>query len=284
MLTTKKQRRPYNMIDKQAKPFLKWAGGKTQLIESIEKALPKEITKKKFTYIEPFIGSGAILFWMLGKFSNLEKAVINDINEDLINTYKAIANYPNELIAILNEFQLEYHAINEDEEAKKEYYYIKRDLYNTRNTSLSTQAALFIFLNRTCFNGLYRVNRNNLFNVPSGKYNKPTICDEQNIFTVSAALQKVELLHGDYENTLNHASANTIFYLDPPYKPLSNTSSFNSYAKDDFNDAEQIRLRDFCNSLNVLGHKWILSNSDVKGKDINDNFFDEIYDACKIAA
>lgn len=263
--------------DKQAKPFLKWAGGKTQLIESIEKALPKEITKKKFTYIEPFIGSGAILFWMLGKFSNLEKAVINDINEDLINTYKAIANYPNELIEILNEFQREYHVINNDEEAKKEYYYIKRDLYNTRNTSLSTQAALFIFLNRTCFNGLYRVNRNNLFNVPSGKYNNPTICDEQNIFAVSAALQKVELLNGDYENTLNHTSANTIFYLDPPYKPLSNTSSFNSYAKDDFNDAEQIRLRDFCNNLNVLGHKWILSNSDVKGKDINDNFFDEIY-------
>ena len=265
------------MTDKQAKPFLKWAGGKTQLIDAIEKALPKEITKKKFTYIEPFIGSGAILFWMLGKFSNLEKAVINDINEDLINTYKAIANYPNELIAILNEFQREYHAINEDEEAKKEYYYIKRDLYNTRNTSLSTQAALFIFLNRTCFNGLYRVNRNNLFNVPSGRYNNPTICDEQNIFAVSAALQKVELLNGDYENTLNHSTANTIFYLDPPYKPLSNTSSFNSYAKDDFNDAEQIRLRDFCNNLNVLGHKWILSNSDVKGKDINDNFFDEIY-------
>jgi DNA adenine methylase len=256
---------------------LKWAGGKTQLIESIEKLLPKEITKKKFTYIEPFLGSGAILFWMLGKFSNLEKAVINDINEDLINTYKAIANYPKELIAILNEFQREYHAINEDEEAKKEYYYIKRDLYNTRNTSLSTQAALFIFLNRTCFNGLYRVNRNNLFNVPSGKYSNPTICDEQNIFAVSAALQKVELLNGDYENTLNHTSANTIFYLDPHYKPLSNTSSFNSYAKDDFNDAEQIRLRDFCNNLNVLGHKWILSNSDVKGKDINDNFFDEIY-------
>ncbi len=265
------------MIDKQAKPFLKWAGGKTQLIESIEKALPKEITKKKFTYIEPFIGSGAILFWMLGKFSNLEKAVINDINDDLINTYKAIANYPKELIPILYEFQQEYHTINEDEEAKKEYFYLKRDLYNTRSTSLSTQAALFIFFNRTCFNGLYRVNRNNLFNVPSGKYSNPTLCDELNIFAVSAALQKVEILKGDYENTLSHSTERTLFYLDPPYKPLSNTSSFNSYAKDDFNDAEQIRLRDFCNNLNVLGHKWILSNSDVKGKDISDIFFDEIY-------
>ena len=130
------------MIDKQAKPFLKWAGGKTQLIDSISLALPKEITKKKFTYIEPFVGSGAILFWMLGKFANLQKAVINDINEDLINAYKAIANYPKELIAILNDFQKEYHAINEDEEAKKEYFYVKRDLYNTRSTSLSTQAAL----------------------------------------------------------------------------------------------------------------------------------------------
>jgi len=130
------------MIDKQAKPFLKWAGGKTQLIDSISLALPKEITNKKFTYIEPFVGSGAILFWMLGKFANLQKAVINDINEDLINAYKAIANYPKELIAILNDFQKEYHAINEDEEAKKEYFYVKRDLYNTRSTSLSTQAAL----------------------------------------------------------------------------------------------------------------------------------------------
>jgi len=110
-----------------------------------------------------------------------------------------------------------------------------------------------------------------------GGYKKPTICDKENILAVSQALQKVEILCGDYEETLNYAENNTLFYFDPPYKPLSETSSFNSYAKDEFNDAEQIRLRDFCHKLDALSHTWILSNSDVKGKDINDNFFDDLY-------
>jgi DNA adenine methylase len=109
-----------------------------------------------------------------------------------------------------------------------------------------------------------------------GSYKAPTICDEQNILAVSNTLQKVEILNGDYTQTLNHAADNTFFYFDPPYKPLSQTSSFNSYAKDEFNDDEQIRLRDFCAQLETLGHKWMLSNSDVKGKDINDTFFDDI--------
>jgi DNA adenine methylase len=156
-------------------------------------------------------------------------------------------------------------------------------LYNTRKDEQSVQAALFIFLNRTCFNGLYRVNKNNGYNVPMGSYKKPTICDEQNILAVSNALQKVEILCGDYESTLKEVTSNSFFYFDPPYKPLSNTSSFNSYAKDEFNDEEQIRLRNFCINLEKLGHKWILSNSDVKGKDANDNFFDEIYSEFSIS-
>ena len=263
--------------DKLAKPFLKWAGGKTQLITEIERSLPYEITNEKFTYIEPFVGSGAVLFWMLNNFPNMEKAVINDINEDLINTYRIIASNPNELISILKDFQNEFHSLEDSPEKKKEYYYQKRELYNTRNEEKSIQAALFIFLNRTCFNGLYRVNKSNGYNVPMGSYKKPTICDDQNILAVSNALQKVEILCGDYEDTLNEATSNSFFYFDPPYKPLSNTSSFNSYAKDDFNDEEQIRLRNFCSKLESLGHKWMLSNSDVKGKDTNDNFFDDIY-------
>lgn len=265
------------MTGKIAKPFLKWAGGKTQLINDIEKALPKDISKNKFAYIEPFVGSGAVLFWMLNNFPNLEKAVINDINEDLINTYKIIASKPKELISILQTLQNEFHGLEGKEEAKKEYYYSKRELYNTRKEERSGQAALFIFLNRTCFNGLYRVNSKNLYNVPMGGYKKPTICDKENILTVSIALQKVEILCGDFEDTLNAANENSLFYFDPPYKPLSETSSFNSYAKDEFNDAEQIRLRDFCSKLNALNHTWILSNSDVKGKDKNDNFFDDLY-------
>ncbi len=270
------------MTDKIAKPFLKWAGGKTQLINDIEKALPKDISKDKFTYIEPFVGSGAVLFWMLNNFPKLEKAVINDINEDLINTYKTISSRPKELISILDILQKEYHGLEGQDEEKKEYYYSKRELYNTRKEEQSGQAALFIFLNRTCFNGLYRVNRKNEYNVPMGSYKRPTICDRENILAVSKALQKVEILCGDYEETLNHADNNTLFYFDPPYKPLSETSSFNSYAKEEFNDEEQIRLRDFCHKLDTLNHNWILSNSDVKGKDINDNFFDDLYSDFKI--
>src|SRR5690554_4302922 len=262
---------------KTAKPFLKWAGGKTQLINDIEKSIPQELVRSKFTYIEPFVGSGAVLFWMLNNFPNLEKAVINDINEDLINTYKTIANKPKELISILEILQNEFHNLEGNEENKKLYYYQKRALYNTRKEEQSGQAALFIFLNRTCFNGLYRVNRKNEYNVPMGGYKKPTICDRENILAVSEALQKVEILCGDFEQTLEFSEQKTLFYFDPPYKPLSETSSFNSYAKDEFNDSEQIRLRDFCNKLDILGHHWILSNSDVKGKNPNDNFFDDLY-------
>lgn len=265
-----------------AKPFLKWAGGKTQLIGDIENALPKKFIANKFTYIEPFVGSGAILFWILNNFPKVKKAVINDINADLTNTYKVISSNPNELISLLKDFQDEYHNIDTEDEIKREYYTQKRTLFNTRSTDKVTQAALFIFLNRTCFNGLYRVNKSNAFNVPIGSYKKPMICDTQNLFAVSDALQKVEILTGDYQQTLLHAEKPALFYFDPPYKPLSKTSSFNTYAKDDFDDNEQIRLRDFCKKLDNLRHNWILSNSDVKAGEIEDNFFDDIYNEFNI--
>ena len=163
------------------------------------------------------------------------------------------------------------------ESQKKEYYYAKRNLFNLRNSDKTTQSALFIFLNRTCFNGLFRVNRKNEFNVPIGSYKKPLICNRENLNAVSKILQRVEILNGDYSETLKYASSNTLFYFDPPYKPLSETSSFNSYSKDEFNDSEQIRLKQFCTKLDNLHHQWILSNSDVKGKNPNDNFFDDLY-------
>lgn len=267
---------------KTAKPFLKWAGGKTQLIADIEMALPKEITQTNFTYIEPFVGSGAVLFWMLNRFPNLKKAIINDLNTDLINTYKTIASNPNELISILEVLQGEYHALEGDEDNKKNYYYSKRELYNSREEKQTAQAALFIFLNRTCFNGLYRVNRKNEYNVPMGGYKRPTICDKENILAVSKVLQKVEILCGDFEQTLHYTSENSVFYFDPPYKPLSETSNFNAYAKDEFNDDEQIRLKNFCSKLDALNHVWLLSNSDVKAKNKKNNFFDELYADFKI--
>jgi DNA adenine methylase len=266
-----------------AKPFLKWAGGKTQLIPAIQKVLPTEIVNKKFTYIEPFVGSGAVLFWMLQQFPKIEKAVINDINEDLINTYKIIADKPKELISILKILQEEYHAIDGKLEKQTEYFLSKKRAFNTRIEQKSMQASLFIFLNRTCFNGLYRVNSKNEFNVPIGRYKNPTICDEKNILAVSKVLKNVEILCGGYEDTLKCANESSLFYFDPPYKPLSNTSSFNSYSKESFNDKEQERLRDFCNRLDALSHYWILSNSDVKGKDANDNYFDDLYAAYNIS-
>lgn len=271
------------MVERVAKPFLKWAGGKTQLINDIQKVLPKNIYDENFTYIEPFVGSGAVLFWIISNFPNLKKAVINDVNQDLIDTYQTIASRPKELISILEILQNEFHGLEGQDEAKKEYFYQKRAQYNKRKEDKSGQSALFIFLNRTCFNGLYRVNRKNEYNVPMGSYKRPTICDKDNILAVSQALQKVEILCGDFEDTLPFADNKTFFYLDPPYKPLSETSSFNSYAKDEFNDQEQIRLRDFCNKIDILEHNWILSNSDVKGKNINDDFFDDLYSNFQIS-
>ena len=264
-------------LSKKAKPFLKWAGGKTQLIEQIKNNLPEIVFKEKFTYIEPFVGSGAVLFWLLSEFPNMKKAVINDINKELIDTYEVIAQNPHDLISILEILQNEYHELEGNQEDKKQYYYEKRNLFNSREQGKIEQSALFIFLNRTCFNGLYRVNRKNEFNVPIGSYKKPTICDRENIMAVSDALQKVEITCGDFEQTVQHVGENTLFYFDPPYKPLNQTSSFNSYTKNEFDDKEQIRLRDFCDELAKKGHQWILSNSDVKGKDENNHFFDELY-------
>jgi len=262
----------------RAKPFLKWAGGKTQLIEQIKEHISHSITADNFTYIEPFVGGGAILFWMIEEYPNMEKAVINDINTDLTNTYKSIKDNVNSIINKLEIWEKEYHKAYQDKEQAKVYYYEKRSLFNTRNSDQDTQSALFIFLNKTCFNGLYRVNSKNLFNVPIGRSKSlPTICNVENLTAVSKALKKVKILNGDFTITLKHATNNTFFYFDPPYKPLSETSSFNSYSKEDFNDNEQIRLKEFCDTLNEKKHNWILSNSDVKGKNPEDDFFDDLY-------
>ena len=265
-----------------AKPFLKWAGGKTQLIQQIKKQLPASISNKPFTYIEPFVGSGAVLFWMLNQFPNLSQAVINDINTDLTNSYLTIKNKVQNLIEILKEWEIEYHNFVDNQELKKEYYYKKRTAFNNRKSNQTIQSALFIFLNRTCFNGLFRVNKKNEFNVPVGSYKKPQICNEQNLLAVSKALQRVKILNQDYSETLQYSSKNTFFYFDPPYKPLSETSAFNSYSKYDFDDSEQVRLKEFCDILNKQNHQWIISNSDVKGKNPNNNFFDDLYSSFKI--
>ena len=258
--------------EKMAKPFLKWAGGKTQLLCEIDDVIDNSFKQNQFNYIEPFIGGGAVLFWILQKYPNIKQAVINDINSDLINSYKTIKESVEELILVLQRYQKEFHSLKKDSKERKEYYYSKRKLFNSRSSDKITQTALFIFLNRTCFNGLYRVNRKNEFNVPMGSYKTPMICDEENLRAVNKILQKVIILNGDFEETLKYANNRTLFYFDPPYKPLSITSSFNAYSKDSFDDNEQIRLAKYCEKIDMLGYQWVLSNSDP-----DDKFFDELY-------
>jgi len=266
----------------QAKPFVKWAGGKSQLISSIEQIIPSALYKStELTYIEPFVGGGAMLFWALNNIKNIKNAVINDINSDLTTAYQTVRDSASDLIIELKRIEREYKSL-QSEASRKEFYLLQRDRFNKKDLDNIENTTLFIFLNRTCFNGLYRVNSKGLFNVPFGKYTNPTICDENTIFVDSELLQKVDILTGDFEQTLLYTTDNAFFYFDPPYKPLDLTSSFTSYAKEGFNDNEQIRLKRFCDKLNKQGHFWILSNSDVKSKDPANNFFDNLYSDYKI--
>lgn len=263
-----------------AKPFVKWVGGKTQLLEEVRKSLPVDLyLRENVTYVEPFVGGGAVLFWILQAYPNITRAIINDINPELICTYKVIQNNVYELITQLGIIQSQY--ISLDAEGRKRYFLEKRKLYNSKKCSSVEVASLFIFLNRTCFNGLYRVNSKGEFNVPHGRYANPKICDADNLLAVSKLLQRVEILCGDFAETEKFVGENTIYYLDPPYKPLSETSSFTSYAKDGFGDAEQIRLRDFCARIAEKKAIFVASNSDPK-EETGESFFEQIYCQFKI--
>lgn len=264
-----------------AKPFVKWVGGKTQLLNEVQRSLPEDLSgRNDLIYVEPFVGGGAVLFWILQKYPNIKRAVINDINSELICTYRTIKNNLCGLIGELKALQSAYIPLGM--EGRKQFYLQKRDMFNSKTSSEVQSSALFIFLNRTCFNGLYRVNSNGEFNVPHGKYANPLICDEQNLEAVSSLLQKVEILCGDFSLTGTFAGVNTLYYFDPPYKPLNETSSFTSYAKGGFNDKEQIRLRDFCYKIAESGSLFIASNSDPQNCDPTADFFDSLYDKFKI--
>ena len=253
------------------KPFLKWAGGKGQLLDVITDNLPLSFN----TYIEPFVGSGAVLFSILGTRKNVERVIINDINSDLVNTYLCIKNKCQPLLVELAELQDKY--LSADEEEKSKMFYEVRDEYNKRTASDIQQASYFIFLNRTCFNGLYRVNAKNLFNVPHGKYKNPRICDRENLMEVSKALGLVDVWNGDYERLKPVITKDCFVYLDPPYKPISETSAFTSYIAGGFGDEEQVRLKKFCDYINEQGAFFMLSNSDPSSVDASNRFFDELY-------
>lgn len=261
----------------KAKPFLKWAGGKTQLLTTIDSFLPETFShEENITYIEPFVGGGAMLFFLLQKYPNIKKAVINDINPHLVNTYKVIRDMPHLLIEYLTDLQSAYrNLIGYD--TQKEFYLNIRNKFNNENMTDIEEAAYMIFMNRTCFNGLYRENSKGGFNVPFGRYSNPTICDDSLILSDSEILQRVEILNGDFSQTRDFINGYTFIYFDPPYRPLDATSSFNSYVKEVFDDNEQRRLHGFFAELSANGCYEMLSNSDGRGRNESDTFFDELY-------
>lgn len=261
----------------KARPFLKWAGGKTQLLPAINSFLPETFRgENDVTYIEPFVGGGALLFYMLQEYPNIKRAVINDINPHLIKTYRIIRDEPYPLIDVLSDIQ-DYFKSLAVYDKQRELYLDIRKRFNNQDLSGIEEAAYMIFLNRTCFNGLYRENSKGRFNVPFGRYSNPTICDKDLILEDSELLQKVEILNDDFSLTADYIQGYTFFYFDPPYRPLDATSSFNSYVKESFDDNEQVRLRNFYTGLSAEGCHAMLSNSDCKGKNPEDDFLDRLY-------
>ena len=264
-----------------AKPFLKWAGGKGQLINTFDEMFPNELKEGKIkTCIEPFVGGGAVLFHVLQNY-DIEKAYINDINKELINCYRCIKADVNEVIKQLEMLEKEYLSCDD----RTKYFYNVRHRYNSIHLNGHydfEKCADFIFLNHTCFNGLYRVNKGGKFNVPHGKYKNPLICDKENLLLCSKLLQKVEISFGSYEQVLSNADTNTFIYFDPPYRPLIENNSFVSYDKSGFDDKDQIKLAENFKDLDKKDCLLMLSNSDPKNTNENDNFFDDLYNNFEI--
>ena len=260
------------------KPFVKWAGGKSSLIPQITKYFPFELKNGQIEkYVEPCVGGGAVLIDILQKY-DVKQAYAFDINKDLINCYNVIKYKVEDLIQKLDKKEKEFLALDKDERQK--YFYNIRTEYNSYlldNEIDVKRASEFIFLNRTCFNGLYRVNKNGKFNVPCGKYKNPTICDSNNLRNLSKLLKNVVFAYGDYKESEKLVDENTFVYFDPPYRPLSVTSGFTSYTKEDFNDENQKELAEYYNKLNLKNAKLMLSNSNPKNTNENDNFFEKIY-------
>ena len=275
-----RSRRYIRNEEKAVKPFLKWAGGKGQLLKEIEQYYPfakGSITK----YAEPFVGGGAVLFDILSKY-NLKEIYISDINTELINSYRIVRDDIDALIEMLYTMQNDF--IPLDSNNRKAYYMEKRERFNdlkvNGNDNINIEkAALMIFLNKTCFNGLFRVNKKGLFNVPMGAYKNPMICDEENLRAVSEKLQNVRIVCGDYRESADFIDENTFVYFDPPYRPITNTASFTAYTENLFNDEEQIELARFVDDMHKKGAKVVISNFDPKNSNTEDDFFDNIYSA-----
>lgn len=271
-------------MSEKIRPFVKWAGGKGSLIPQLNNFYPYELKNGIIErYIEPFVGGGAVLIDILQKY-DVQEAYAFDINIDLINSYNIIKNNVEDLITNLKQMETEYLQLEQEE--RKNYFYNKRDEYNNytlkENEENIQRAAQFIYLNRTCFNGLYRVNKAGKFNVPMGSHKNPTICDEENLRNLSKLIQNVQFQYGDYKRSMEYVTENTFMYFDPPYRPLNVTSGFTSYTKEDFNDDNQRELAEFYRELNEQNAKLMLSNSNPKNTNKEDTFFDNIYQGFNI--
>src|SRR3990167_6276960 len=265
----------------EAKPFLKWAGGKGQLINQIKEFLPPEFVKTRRIekYFEPFVGGGAVFFW-LSQHYQIKKAYLYDINPEVVIAYQTIRDSVSPLLRALKSLESEY--LNLHRLERENFYYTRREEYNALLSKKGAngfirRTALMIFLNKTCFNGLFRVNSRGLFNVPSGRYENPTICDAENLLAVHAALECTEIECRDFAHCLKKAHNQSLVYFDPPYRPISKTAGFTGYIKTGFTDEEQIRLKGVCDELTKIGAKIILSNSDPKNIDPHDHFFDDLF-------
>ena len=264
-----------------AKPFVKWAGGKRNLLFQLEALLPNNFDDlKDVTYIEPFVGGGAMLFHMLQNHKCIRRVVINDINADLIRCYQLILATPHILIEHLKNIEREFYSASLS--ARRDIYYAYREMYNRDGIHPDEKAAIFIFLNHTCYNGLYRVNADGRFNVPFGRYKNPIICNEELIMEDYELLSSVEVVirqPGDYKSIFRNLSTRypNFIYLDPPYRPLSNTSYFKEYSNAPFGDEQQVELKEFCDRLSNQGCQIMLSNSDSKTEN-GDSYFEGLYE------
>lgn len=267
-----------------AKPFLKWAGGKRQLLPTIQQHLPPQLATGEIQhYIEPFVGGGALLWAIALQFPQVQRAIL-DLNPELIVAYTTVQRDLEGLIAELETLQGHYFTLPPNRQAK--YYYQIRDQFNQQHQDFDFHAynpqwiqrtAMLIFLNRTCFNGLFRVNSKGEFNVPVGRYQNPKICDRPNLTQVSQILQSTHIEPGDFTCIEAWIKPNSFVYFDPPYRPLNTTASFNAYASQGFDEQDQIRLKELCDRLHHQGIRFMVSNSDPHNIDPNDHFFDDLY-------
>jgi DNA adenine methylase len=273
-----------------AKPFLKWAGGKNQLLEQFKNYYPTDLKNGIIkNYVEPFLGGGAVFFDIAQRF-NIERAYLSDINKDLILTYQVIQQQPDDLLEYLAHYQKRYDQT--EQEQRNELFLTMRTQFNEQRFEIDYQklsdhsvlrATLFIALNKTCFNGLFRLNSKGAFNVPYGKYKTAMILDEANILAVSLLLQRVKIVSAEYTDCWNQVNDQSFVYFDPPYRPVSQTANFTTYTGFEFKDQEQLQLALFFKKLDQeKGAKLMLSNSDPTFNNPHDNFFEQAYSGYNI--